>query len=85
MEGNWDFLNRFLNRRLNRFLQLRLLCDLYDFAALVGPALRASAVWHLLFVAVRTLRQRVFRERVMRAPGGGALLRMSAFRIRHFY
>src|SRR5271169_819894 len=63
--------------------ELRLLRDLYNFAPLVSPTLRASAVWHLLLMAVRTLRQRVRRKRVMRPPSSGAPLRMSAFRIRH--
>jgi hypothetical protein len=39
--------------------KLGLLFDLYNFAALVGAALRAGAVWHFLLVAVGTLRQRV--------------------------
>ena len=41
---------------------LGLLFDLNDFAALVGPALRAGAVRHFPLMAVRTLRQRVLRQ-----------------------
>lgn len=63
--------------------QLGLLFDLYNFASLVSAALRTGAVRHFLFVAVGTLRQRVPGERVMGATRGGALLGMSAFRIRH--
>ena len=54
--------------------ELGLLFDLDHFAALVGSALRAGAVRHLPLMAVRTLRQRVLRKRVVSAPRGGALL-----------
>ena len=63
--------------------KLGLLSNLEYFAALVVSALRAGAVRHLVFVAIRTLRQRVFRQRVMRAARGRALLGVSAFWIGH--
>src|ERR1039458_6769484 len=52
-------------------------------AAFVVAALGASAMRHLLLVAVRTLGERVALQSIMRPPRGGALLRMSSFRIRH--
>ena len=55
----------------------------HNFAAFVVAALDASAMRHLLLVAVRTLRERMALERIVRPPGRGPLLRMSSFRIRH--
>src|SRR5579864_6505642 len=57
--------------------------DFHDFAPFVVPALGAGAMRHLLFVAVWTLRQRVFGQRIVRPPRRGAFLGVSPFRIRH--
>jgi hypothetical protein len=57
--------------------------DVEDFSPLIVPALRTGAVRHFPFVAVGTLREAVALQSVMGAPGGGALLRMSTFWIRH--
>jgi hypothetical protein len=38
----------------------------------------------LLFVAVRTLRERQFVKMIVRAPVARAPLRMTSFRIRHY-
>ena len=46
--------------------------DVQYFAALVIAALRAGAMWHFLFVTVRTLRQRVPLKRVVRPAIAGA-------------
>jgi hypothetical protein len=53
------------------------------FAAFVVTALGAGAVRHFLLVAVRALRERVLRQRIMRAAGGTAFLGVSPFWIRH--
>jgi hypothetical protein len=53
------------------------------FATFVVTALGAGAMRHLLFVAVRTLGERVLRQRVVRAASGTTFLRVSPFWIRH--
>jgi hypothetical protein len=53
------------------------------FATFVVTALGAGAMRHLLLVAVRALRERVLRQRVVRAAGGTAFLGVSPFWIRH--
>jgi hypothetical protein len=57
--------------------------DVENFSPLIVPALRTGTVRHFPFVAVGTLREAVALQSVMGAPGGGALLRMSTFWIRH--
>jgi len=54
-----------------------------NFAALVEAALGAGAVGRLLLVAVRAIGQRRLAQEIMRPASAGALLRMTAFRIRH--
>ena len=53
------------------------------FAAFVMTTLRASAVRHLALVTIRALGERVAGQVVVRAPGGGAALRVTSFRICH--
>jgi hypothetical protein len=54
-----------------------------DFATFVIATLGAGAMWHLALVAIRTLRERVAFQGIVRAPGAGALFRVSPFWIRH--
>src|SRR5436305_13317741 len=55
-----------------------------DFAALVLPAFGADAVRQFGFVTVRAFRQPGRLQRIVGAAGGGPLVGVSAFRIRHF-
>jgi hypothetical protein len=55
-----------------------------DFAAFVMTTLRASAVRHLALVTIRALGERVAGQVIVRAPGCGAALGVTAFRICHF-
>jgi hypothetical protein len=48
--------------------------DFDNFAAFIVATLGAGAVRHLLFVAVRALGKRMSGEKVVCAPGRGALL-----------
>jgi hypothetical protein len=57
--------------------------DFHYFASFVVAALGAGAMGHLLFVAVRTLRERVLRQSVVSATGRSAFLGVSPFWIRH--
>ncbi len=57
--------------------------DVENFASLIVPALGTGAVRHLLLVAVRALGKAVGLESIVGAPGGSALLGVSAFWIRH--
>jgi hypothetical protein len=54
------------------------------FTALVITAGAAHLVGQLLFVAVRTLRERQPMQMIVRAPVARAPLRMTSFRIRHY-
>ena len=53
------------------------------FATFVVTALGAGAMRHLLLMAVGALRERVLRQRVVRAAGGSTFLGVSPFWIRH--
>src|SRR5216684_1965662 len=57
--------------------------DFYDFASLIVTAFRADAVRHFFLMAVRTLRERVCGQEIVRATLGGARFGMTPFRIRH--
>src|SRR5258708_2911689 len=57
--------------------------DFEDVASLVGAALGAGAMRHLLLVAIRALGKRVAFEGIVRAPRRGALLGVSSFWIGH--
>src|SRR5215813_7412111 len=54
-----------------------------NLAALVVSTFGTRTVRHLLLVAVRTLRERVWREKVVSAATRGASLRVPPFWIRH--
>jgi hypothetical protein len=54
------------------------------FTAFVITTGAAQLVGQLLFVAVRTLRERQFVQMIVRAPVARAPLRMTSFRIRHY-
>jgi hypothetical protein len=54
------------------------------FTALVITAGAAHLVGQLLFVAVRTLRERQPMQMIVRAPVARTPLRMTSFRIRHY-
>jgi hypothetical protein len=57
--------------------------DFEDVASLVGAALGAGAMRHLLLVAIGALGKRMAFEGIVRAPGRGALLGVSSFWIGH--
>jgi hypothetical protein len=57
--------------------------DFEHFAAFIVATLRASAVWHLAFVAIRALGKRVAGQPIVRPPRAGAPLGVAAFGIRH--
>ena len=62
------------------------LAGLFDFqnlAALIVAAFGAGAMWHFALVTIWALGERVAAQRVVRAPGCGALLRVSPFWIGH--
>ena len=54
-----------------------------DFAALIVTALGAGAMWQLALVAIRTIRQRLCRQMIVRAALRRSGLRMPPFWIRH--
>jgi hypothetical protein len=57
--------------------------DVENFASLIVAALGAGAMRHFFLVAVGALGKGVAFEGIVRAPGGGALLGVSPFWIRH--
>ena len=57
--------------------------NIEDFASFIVTALGAGAVRHLFLVAVGALGKAVRLQRIVSAPGGGAFLGVSPFRIRH--
>jgi hypothetical protein len=57
--------------------------DVENFASLIVSALGTGAVGHFFLVTVGTLGQAVAFQSVVGAPGGGALLGMATFWIRH--
>src|ERR1700737_1182598 len=67
----------------HRSPQLQHVFDGDDFAALVVPALRADAMGHLRFVALRTCRERLRFEEVVGTTRARPGLRVSSFWIRH--
>ncbi len=73
----------FLSARLREKNLKSLRCRFLSRFALIVSAMRANLVRLLHFVAVRTLRQRGLRQKVVRPPGAGASLRMPSFWVRH--
>jgi hypothetical protein len=57
--------------------------DVEDFASFVIPALGAGTVRHLFLMAVGAFGKAVGFQGVVSPPGGGALLGVSPFWIRH--
>jgi hypothetical protein len=57
--------------------------DFENFASLIVSALGTGAVGHFFLVTVRALGKAVALQGIMGAPGGGALLGVATFWIRH--
>jgi hypothetical protein len=57
--------------------------DVENFSSLIVSALGAGAMRHFFLVAVGTLGKAVAFQSVVGAPGGGALLGVTTFWIRH--
>jgi hypothetical protein len=57
--------------------------DIENFASLIVSALGAGAVGHFLLVTVGALGKAVAFQGIVGAPGGGALLGVATFWIRH--
>jgi hypothetical protein len=64
-------------------VELAGLADVDDFASFIVPAFDAGAMRHFFLVTVGALGKAMGFERVVGAPGGGALLGVSPFWIRH--
>jgi hypothetical protein len=57
--------------------------NLNHFAAFIAAAMRTGAMWEFRFVAIGALGMAEGAQMVVSPAGGGALLGVSSFRIRH--